>query len=52
MRDFKIFLDVPWNSLARLDILIGTKIMSLAFKDTILALIGKNSTCLHDCVIA
>ena len=36
MRDFGIFLDVPLNSLARVDILIGTKNMSLAFIDPIL----------------
>ena len=38
MRDFRIFLDAPMNSLARVDILIGTKIMSLAFIDPILDL--------------
>ena len=38
MHDFRIFLNAPINSLAEVDILIGTKIMSLAFIDLILDL--------------
>ena len=47
MRNFRIFLDAPLNSLARLDTLLSTKIMSLTFTDSILALLGKM---LHACV--
>ena len=43
------FLDIPLNSLALLDILLGTKIMYLAFIDMILALLGKM---VHACVTA
>ena len=51
MHDFKTFLDSPLNSLIRVDILLETKIMSLAFIDLILAILDKNGTCLCDCVI-
>ena len=36
MHDFRIILDAPLNFLAQVDILIGPKIMSLAFIDPIL----------------
>ena len=52
MRDIRFFLDAPWNSLVRLDTLLDTEIISLAFIDLILALFGKNGTYLRDCVIA
>ena len=53
MRDFRIFLNAPLNSLAQVDILLGIKIMSQAFIDLILAFLGKNCTRLCDfrCVI-
>ena len=38
---FRFFLDIPLNSLARVDILLGTTIMYLAFIDMILALLEK-----------
>ena len=50
MRDIRIFLDVPLNSLAREDTLLGTKIISVTIIDPILALLGKNGTCLRDWV--
>ena len=46
--DFRIFLDAPLNSLARVDLHLGTKIMSVAFIDSILTLIRKRGTCLCD----
>ena len=45
-RDLMIFLDAALNSLARVDIVLGTKIMCLAYIDPILGLLGKNGTCL------
>ena len=40
MRDFRIFLEAQLNSLTRVDILLGTKIMSLAFIDPNIVLLG------------
>ena len=45
------FLDAPLNSLDGVDILLDTKIISLAYIDSILALLSINGTCLCDCVI-
>ena len=54
MCDSRIFLDAPLHSLALVDILYayGTKIMPLAFLEPILDLLGKNFTCLCECVIS
>ena len=46
-----IFLDAPLNSLGRLDTPLGSKIMSPAFIEQIVAYLGRNDTGLRDCVI-
>ena len=51
LRDFRIFLDAPLNPLTRVDILLGTKVMSLAFTSSF-SPFRKHVTCYCNCVIA